>query len=641
VSVTGLLEGFARKRAELLAWLDSVVEEPVDGEPTPEEIVAATDDAAEEPWSNISRSALGDAAQLWWENRIAEARRDVNAFMSLCFRNDQDPLAPPFEQQWFHEQWQEIWLKHRMSVIHGATGFGKTDQLIGNMLWRIGHNPKIRIAMVCKTWDKAVKRVFKIRQQIEKNALLREVFPDLRPGPVWSSKGLRVDGAGLDATTNTVTPFGVDGDIVGDRCDLIIFDDVTDDENSNTEESRQKIITYADTVVQSRLTTNGQFHIVANAWHPKDLPHVYGRRPGITYRVYPARWRDKVTHQWAYLWESFRGPAWYERVTRTMTPTAAARMFLCMARDERTRIFQKEWFEKARAKGAGLKPMWSVKAYEGDGQRSLSDIVSGKAFLARHRMRVVIGIDLATGKKEKKRKSDLISFFVVGVWPDGGRQLLWIKKGRWPAVEVFDMMRDFQKRYTPERFIVEDNGGQDFFNQFSQYLQDGSMRIEGFTTSSQKWDESLGIEGIGVELFNGRWAHPSPALGETEEAYLARLGPDREPGEGDLEYAARLAIMNQEFREVYANIKEYEEHLLDFNRTTHTPDDVMSGYMCLEGIKRMSLGLFQDLFLRGEKLPPGSPRADDAKAAKASGNAGNASSLAQRPLVVQPATVLR
>ncbi|HEU4411169.1 MAG TPA: hypothetical protein VFS43_38305 [Polyangiaceae bacterium] len=557
------------------------------------------------------------AAKAWWNAQIVAARNDVNRFVELAFRNDQDDLAPPFEQQWFHREWQSLWLHRPLTVIHGATGFGKTEQMLGHLLWRAGRKPTIRVGIVCKTVDKATERMLALKRKIERSPVVREVFPELQPGEPWNSEKLRLAGAGTDTTTNTFTPLGVDSDVVGARLDLIFFDDVTDDENSMTEAQRQKVITWADAAAQTRLTTDGQLHVLANAWHPADMPHVYAKRPGVDSRAYPAEAGDGRL-----LWPAFRPRAWLELKKRTMTPNAYARMFLCRARADGARTFRKEWFEAARRRGAGRMPVRSVPRYE-PAPRTLAEVASGAFFARRHAMRVVVGVDLATGKKERKRKSDQTSLFDLGVWPNGDRQVLWVENGRWPGTVSLGRVREHEARYSPERFVVEDNGAQEFFLDFAQHFPDCTPRVEGFTTTGAKWDEALGIEAIGVELQAGRWIIPGPAEGESEEAYLARLGPEREPGESDADYLARREALNPEYREAYANICAWVQHLEDFSRGVHTPDDVMASYFAREGVMRMTAGVFQSLDLRGRSPHPASPEAEAERERHQLGNAAN------------------
>jgi hypothetical protein len=570
-------------------------------------------------------------ARAWWNEQIALARRDPNAFCELAFRDDQTPGSPAFAQQWFHREWQRLWLEDRFSVVLKATGFGGTDQAIAHAIWRLGKNPNLRVSFISKTVTKAQDRLAKVKRNIEENAIVREVFPDLLPGEKWNSEVLRVKGASLDTTTDSVNAFGEGADLLGTRIDLGFLDDVNDDENTRTPERRDGITKWADKSVITRLTTRGQLHVIANAFHPQDLAHSWRARPGFAGGEYPAE-RPGPGGSRVLLWPSFRSAAWLDDIKSKMTPTAYAQMYLCQARDEGTRVFKSDWFTAARKRGENLQPVRSVPQWS-DEINSLQGLLSGHA--RRNRMRVVVGTDLATGKKERKRKSDLTVFFVLGVWLDTGRrQPLWIEAGRWPAAESMDRLRQIQLRYHPERFLVESNGAQDFFVQFARHFPDCTPRVEGFDTSAQKWDEALGVEGIGVELQAGRWALPGPAQVEGDDAaskaqnaallesYLASLGPERQAGEADWMYAARRAVENPLYREAYGHMVTWAEHLKDFHRAGHTSDYVMASYFAKEAALRLAAGVFQPLNLHGAPHPE-SPAAEAERERLTVGNAGN------------------
>jgi hypothetical protein len=119
-------------------------------------------------------------------------RSDVNTFIETVFRDDQTKGAPPFKQQWFHREWQTAWQTERISVIHGATGFGKTEQLLGYLLWRMGRDPSIRILIVGKSAEKAQDLTNKLIRQIENNKVLQWIFPELKPGKPWGSETARL-----------------------------------------------------------------------------------------------------------------------------------------------------------------------------------------------------------------------------------------------------------------------------------------------------------------------------------------------------------------------------------------------------------------------------------------------------------------
>lgn len=513
-----------------------------------------------------------EAVRLRFIALVYEARDNVNAFIELAFKNDQPekrdgPAAnKPFKQQWFHAEWQEMW-SHRVSVIIGPTGFGKTEQTVARIIWELGRNPQMRIAIVGASFDAAQEKLAKVKRQIEQNEIVRSVFPRLRPGDVWSTEALRVQDAGIDTTTNSVMAYGVDaGQILGKRADLVFLDDVENLQTTLTTEARAKTLEWADAVVQTRLTTRGRMAIIANAWHRDDLAHTYGKRPGVVFRKYPAE--DRVTGK--LLWPSFRGREYLDEQAGTMTETAYARAFLCEPRDEGTRVFKGEWIQKARTKGAGHVPRFSVeRAFTRDGELRNQADIDRLGVLMASEWKIVIGLDLATGETEKKRKTDFSCFNVVALDPQWNRHLFWIEKGRWSGPEILQRMRVFEARYHPDLWMVETNGTQKWMLQFAREVPDFGP-VQAHHTGTQKWSESLGIESIGAEMKAGRWVIPSPNVGETDAAYRARLSPE----------AARA----------YDLMLELQTHLLDFTRVGHTPDDVMSLWFSQRGAERLGQG---------------------------------------------------
>lgn len=479
-----------------------------------------------------------------WQSLRQRCISDVNVFIEHIFRDDQTPGSPAFKQQWFHQEWQSAWQSQRISVIHGAVGHGKTEQAIGHLLWRIGKNPHIRILIVGKSDDKAKELLAKIKRQIEQNETLRAIFPELRPGDTWGAETLRVAGAGIDTTTNTVTTYGITNPKAGPRADIVLLDDINDIENTRNADRREHVISTVDSVIQTRFTTDGQMMVLANAWHPDDFAFTYSRRPGVWHGVYPA-----LSTGGDVLWPSFRPLAWLRRAQETMSPTEFSRMYLCQPRDEQTRIFKQAWFDMARGMGTHIKPTYSVEhMFDRDGRPSHPDFILSPARAYERQMRVIVGVDLASGKTERKRKTDFTVLFVLGLRSDGRRQVLWIERGRWDAGETIGRMRDIEDRYRPELFVVEDNGGQHFLISHARSVLPYA-RIEPVTTTADKWDPSSGVESIGIELQSAQWVIPS--------------------------YCGQMTAQEQEASK---EISLWESHLLDFSRTGHTPDVVMACY---------------------------------------------------------------
>lgn len=504
-------------------------------------------------------------------------RNDVNKFIETVFKNDQVDGSPPFEQQWFHREWQTAWLREKIVVIHGATGFGKTEQLLGHLLWRMGKKPNIRILIVGKTSSKAEELTGKLIRQIEHNKVLQWIFPELKPGAPWGTETARLATAGIDNTTNTLTVYGIATPKAGPRADIVVLDDVNDIENTRLAERREHVIATVDSVLRSRLTTNGQIFMLANAWHEKDLAFTYAKRRGVWYRAYPARYEDGTM-----LWPSFRPAAWLEAIEKNTHPLEFARMYLCKPYSESDSMFDVAWFNLCRVNGAGMRPLLSYRsAFRDDGTlRDLSKLGMVHQ-LVQERLRIAVGVDLATGKN--KRTTDLASLFVAGVNEyHGQKHLLTIERGRWTGPTILGKLKELQERYSPEAFFVEDNGTQIFFHQFSELISP-DLRIQPFATTSEKWSPVLGIPAMGIPLKAGRFTIPDPAPGWVCIGGQWEHRSKNAPPRGD---PPSISLTKDEIEALEA-IQQWEQDMLEFSMSGHTSDLVMSGWFAERGLNKM------------------------------------------------------
>lgn len=122
-------------------------------------------------------------------------------------------------------------------------GGAKTSKFRLYMAKRVAYAVSRTIVLVGKSQDHAIRSVVWLRKQIEQNKLYSSTFR-LERGSKWTDTeiNIRNRAAGIDIW---VVAFGITGSVRGVnfddyRPDLILVDDVVDDENSATEEQRQK-----------------------------------------------------------------------------------------------------------------------------------------------------------------------------------------------------------------------------------------------------------------------------------------------------------------------------------------------------------------------------------------------------------------
>jgi len=94
-----------------------------------------------------------------------------------------------------------------------------TSLILARVLWELGKNPNLLIKIVCASEEQAKKRIAFLRQHIEQNKNLKELFPHLRPHPnlSWSTTQLFVDRS-LISVDPSVEACGVLGTHTGSHC---------------------------------------------------------------------------------------------------------------------------------------------------------------------------------------------------------------------------------------------------------------------------------------------------------------------------------------------------------------------------------------------------------------------------------------
>ena len=159
------------------------------------------------------------------------ARHDINAFVEYAFT---DKLGIPLKQATIHREWHEaIDLYDRVCIV-APRDHGKTIQIaVARVLWELGRDPNLRIKLVCQSDEKAKERLASIKEHLERNPKVSEVFPNLRPAEKgsWTKHKIYVkrDAFHVDAS---VEAKGVLSSASGGRADIVIGDDACDRRNS-------------------------------------------------------------------------------------------------------------------------------------------------------------------------------------------------------------------------------------------------------------------------------------------------------------------------------------------------------------------------------------------------------------------------
>jgi len=164
---------------------------------------------------------------------------------------------------------------------------GKSTHLsVAYPLWEIGKNHNIRILLVSSTAETSKRFMSEIIGHIEQNkkyfAWTKAIDPSgkgvipkkrkyNRREENWTGESIIIDRDDLRIKDPTINAVGLFGSILSRRADIVIVDDLVDQQNSATEEQRQKIKDWVYTTLMPVLVPGGRFIYLGNTWNSDDL----------------------------------------------------------------------------------------------------------------------------------------------------------------------------------------------------------------------------------------------------------------------------------------------------------------------------------------------------------------------------------
>jgi len=301
----------------------------------------------------------------------------------------------------YHDDYLRFIHETEAGVVFGHVEMGKTQLMIGYLIWRLGHNPNLRILFISATSTIANRVSSTIRAHIADNPRVRQVFPNLMPGTPWTDEEfcvVRREGI----TSPSLRTAGVGSSIISFRFDIVVGDDIVNNDNSQTAYSRNKVRQWFETSPMSRTSKNMKVIVTVNRWHKDDAAHTLARLPGWRSKVYPVGKKlpdGSLRSYWPGQWP----------VTRIMkelgkrTPAEGDRALFCISYAESDSRVKQEWFIEALQRGRGLAGAginnW-VRSIE------LEDGWTG-----------VVGVDLGLSDSER---SDLTSIVFMAMRPPQG-----------------------------------------------------------------------------------------------------------------------------------------------------------------------------------------------------------------------------
>jgi len=433
-----------------------------------------------------TRTQLDGLARLRALHR-ERAKYDPAAFCSYVLRDEL--TNKPISLQPMHEEWHALISNNPRTLIWSHVEAGKTQNVsVGRVLFELGRNPNLRVIIYSATDEYAQKICLTIAKYIEQSKELHEVFPNLKRGSgPWNAHKLSIakpDGA--IAKDASVEVYGVQSEVLGARCDLLVIDDVLSYKNTLSAAHRDELWSRIQSTLQGRLTVGARVICIGTAWHPEDIMHRFASKKNWIAVRYPVM--DETGRlSWPERWPKSR----IDEKRRDMIPIEINRQLFCIARSDEESVFKREWIDeclhRGNGRGAGKPGMLATKG--------IKSVPAGYATYS--------GVDLSSGEG----KSALSCIFTILVHPNEDREILNIESGRWHGPEIADRIISTHRRFM-SIIMIEGNAVQRWMNQFVKKFAAIPMRT--YMTSGKTFvDPVLGIESMAAEMANGKWIIPN------------------------------------------------------------------------------------------------------------------------------------
>jgi len=225
------------------------------------------------PLTEALRSALHalpaiDRARLVRELDLAlSSRNDPSSLIANIFTDEQ---GEPFSLAPFHRDLQAFLSENPHALVELPRDHGKSTQVCGRILWELGHNPNLRVKIVCATDAIAAERSRFLRTTIATNGRLRLAFPSLRPASPWGADAFTVQRT-ASIIGPSVAAFGVGAGSTGTRADLLVCDDIVDVRALHSKTDRDRVRDDFQHNLMNLLEPNGRFWGLFTPWHADDL----------------------------------------------------------------------------------------------------------------------------------------------------------------------------------------------------------------------------------------------------------------------------------------------------------------------------------------------------------------------------------
>ena len=181
-------------------------------------------------------------------------------------------LYPKYEFKTFHRQWFENGMGDEEDLCLAPRNFAKTTvRGVIRSIAKLIKNPNIQLGICSDTGFQATHFIGEIKAQLERNMLLRAMYPQLAPGKKWTDSEFDIIGATEIRKGCSVMAMSYGGAVTGFEFDDILVDDIVDFENSRTKYQRDKLVDWMGMTLLPMLKKVGVINYNGTRYHQNDL----------------------------------------------------------------------------------------------------------------------------------------------------------------------------------------------------------------------------------------------------------------------------------------------------------------------------------------------------------------------------------
>jgi hypothetical protein len=495
---------------------------------------------------NSELAILEESEKALYSTPLSETASQYNQDLYRDFSHFvEDICAFPERNQPFHNDLDNIISNpaYKKIVMAAPRGTGKSQHVsFAYPLWEIARNHNLRILVVSNSATASSGFVSQMLDNLERNDKYKAFAKAIDPTGVgvvpkvreiarreekWNSSAFTIARSDMNIKEPTILSVGLFGSILSKRADIILFDDIVDQQNSETEEQRRKVKDWFYTTILPCLIPGGRVIYVGNTWHMDDLVSNLLKDPQFDYRrilrsIISEPINRTLWQEWAdirlnegispeartdeankfydehrkdmddgvkVLWPS-RFPYSDLYLMRMANPYSFSRMFQCDPSERPDQKIKNEWIEMAIKKGEAL----MLQDERREGMR-MSDTTAG--------------LDLAISLKKGSDDTVFMTLDRVeygdGPIKTGDYVIRNITRGKMTPKQVHDMVKEKYSKINHSGIRVESVAYQ---QSMVLELEDFGFPVRGYHTGGEKFDPQIGVNMIALKLEQGKFVIP-------------------------------------------------------------------------------------------------------------------------------------